>query len=108
MQTSQTVLIVGGLVRPLALKKIRRDLPEIVIDWIPTRKSDPSSYAFAAHLRREETRLVVILTGVMRHQHAHDLVSLARRYGKAVLHLYRSPNARRIRSALVAECGGVR
>jgi hypothetical protein len=102
MNFSQTVLIVGGVVRPLILQKLRLVFIGMAVEWIPTRESDPSSSAFAARLRRDETRLVVILTGVMRHQHAHDLVNHARRYGKHVLHLYRSPNAQRIRAALGA------
>jgi len=100
MNFSQTVLIVGGIVRPLILQKLRRVFIGMTVDWIPTRESDPSSSVFVFQLRREETRLVVILAGVMRHQHVHDLVGQARRYGKRVLHLYRSQNAQRIRAAL--------
>jgi len=100
MKHHSEVLIVGGIVRPIILQRIRRALKGMAVEWIPTRESDASSYAFTAQVRRPETSLVVILTGLIRHQHAHDLVSLARQYGKRVLHLHRSPNPTRIKQAL--------
>ena len=102
MNTQNTVLIVGGLVRPIVLDRIRSVLADVAVEWTPTRESDPSCYAFASHIRRPEVRLVVILHGVSRHQHVRDALRLARLLGKKVLNLHRSPNVQSIRVALSA------
>lgn len=95
------VLIVGGLVKPTKLEAIRRALPGVDVEWIPTREIDPGASAFTAAVRRPETRLVVILYGLIRHQHAHDLTRLARQQDKRVLRHHRSPNPALIKLALV-------
>lgn len=100
MKTQNTVLIVGGLARSVILQRLRRVLTDVAVEWIPTRESDPSSSSFASAILREETRLVVVLYGLIRHQHGHDIARLARIHGKRVLPLRRSPNAQRIRQAL--------
>lgn len=61
MNTPNTVLIVGGLVRPIILQRLRRVFPDEAVKWIPTRESDPSSASFASAIIRDETRLVVVL-----------------------------------------------
>jgi hypothetical protein len=97
------VLIVGGLVKPTKLEAIRLALPGVDVEWIPTRDSDPGASAFAYAIRRPETRLVVVLYGLIRHQHAHDLTRLARQQDKRFLRHYRSPNPSLIKLALVGQ-----
>ena len=94
------VLIVGGLINPTKLAAIRRALAGVDVEWIPTRETDPGASAFASAFRRPDTRLVVALYGLIRHQHAQDLVRLARQHGKRVLPFYRSPNSERIKLVL--------
>lgn len=100
MHTHPEVLIVGGLINPTKLAAIRRALEGVDVAWIPTRATDPGASAFTPAFRRPETRLVVVLYGLIRHQHAHDLARLARLHGKRVVPLYRSPNPARIRLAM--------
>ena len=107
MNLPNTILIVGGQVRPITLQRLRTKLSSESVQWVPTRETDPSSRAFTSWIQRDETCLVVILNGLVRHQHARDIAGLARRHQKPVLHLYRSPNPRRIRSALLQAAGGV-
>ena len=108
MNLPNTILIVGGQVRPITLQRLRTGLSRESVRWVPTRETDPSSRAFASWIQRDETCLVVILIGLVRHQHARDILGLARRYGKPVLHLYRSPNPQRIRDELKRSVGRVR
>jgi len=100
MKHHPKVLIVGGLARPIILQRIRRVFSDVAVQWISTRECDPSSSSFRSAILREETCLVVVLYGLIRHQHAHDIAKLARLHGKRVLYLRRSPNPERIRQAL--------
>lgn len=108
MTSPRTIVIVGGNARPDALKRLRDSLVGVTVAWIPTRESDPSAARFSPSIQRSETCLVVVLTGLVRHQHARDILGLARRHGKRVLHLFRSPNPGRIRHELGRSEGGVR
>ena len=108
MNFSRTIVIVGGDARPIALQRLRSIFSNESIEWVPTRATDPSAHAFGPWIQRAETCLVVILGGLVRHQHARDILGLARRYGKPVLHLYRSPNPQRIRDELKRSVGRVR
>jgi hypothetical protein len=100
MKHHHQILIVGGLARPIILQRLRLVLPDVAVQWIPTRESDPGSSSFRSAILQEETCLVVVLYGLIRHQHAHDIARLARLHRKRVLPLRRSPNAQRIRQAL--------
>ena len=99
MRKQSTIIVVGGDVRHFKLDRLRAAFGDAAVDWIPTRASDPSSSRFEARLLREDTSLVVILCGLIRHQHARDIVRLCRRHGRRFLHLHRSVNIRRIVSA---------
>ena len=106
MNFPYTIVIIGGLVRPVTLQRLRCLFSNESVEWLPTRDTNPSFHAFASQIQRAETRLIVILSGLVRHQHARDIVGLARRHRKHVLHLYRSPNPQRIRSELFRSAGG--
>jgi len=107
MQTHPTVLIVGGHIGHHTLRRLQARLSSFVFKWIPTRESDPDCSSFRARLRRPETCLVVILNGLIRHQHGHDLVRLSRQYAKRVLHQHRSPSITQIQAALEM-CGATK
>jgi hypothetical protein len=101
MRNTPTVLIVGGDVRHFQLDKLRAALCGLSVDWIPTRESDPGSSRFESRLRRQDTSLVVMLCGLIRHQHARDIAHLCRRHGRRLLRLHRSANVRAIASTLL-------
>lgn len=90
MRNTSTVLIVGGDVRHFQLDKLRAALGGLSVEWIPTRESDPGSSRFEARLRRQDTSLVVILCGLVRHRH-----------GRRLLRLHRSANIHAISSTLL-------
>lgn len=100
MRNTPTVLIIGGDVRHSQLDKLRAALCGIAVEWIPTRESDPGVSRFEAQLRRQGTSLVVVLCGLIRHQHARDITRLCRRHGQRLLRLHRSANIRAINSML--------
>ncbi len=99
MRKQSTIIVVGGDVRHFQLDRLRAVFGDAAVDWIPTRESDPSSSRFKARLLREDTSLVVILCGLVRHQHARDILRLCRRHGRRFLHLHRSVNIRRVVAA---------
>lgn len=105
MRNTPTVLIIGGDVRHLQLDKLRAALCGIAVEWIPTRESDPGSSCFEARLRRQDTALVVMLCGLIRHQHARDVARLCRRHGRRFLRLHRSANVHTITSTLFGSTG---
>jgi hypothetical protein len=99
MRNQSNIIIVGGDVRHFQLDRLRAAFSDAVVEWIPTRESDPGSSRFKARLLRQDTSLIVILCGLVRHQHARDIVRLCRRHGRRFLHLHRSVNIRRIATA---------
>jgi hypothetical protein len=99
MRKQSTVIVIGGDVRHFQLDRLRAAFGDAAVEWIPTRASDPSSSRFKARLLRPDTSLVVMLCGLVRHQHARDIVGLCRRHGRRCLHLHRSANVHRIVSA---------
>ena len=101
MRNTPTILIIGGDVRHFQLDKLRAALCGITVDWIPTCESDPGASRFEARLRRQETSLVVILCGLIRHQHARDIANLCRMHGQRLLRLHRSANIHAIASTLL-------
>jgi hypothetical protein len=101
MRKSSTIIIVGGDVRHFQLDKLRAVLGAFSVEWIPTRETDPGSSRFTSRLLRPDTTLVIILCGLLRHQHARDLIRLCRRHSRPYLHLYRSANPTRILEALL-------
>ncbi len=78
MKTFQKVVVVGGLVRPETLQRLRRGLSHLAVDWVSTRETDPSPADFTSQVTRPETCLIVVLLGVMRHSHSRCLGELAR------------------------------
>lgn len=98
MRNIPTILIIGGDVRRFQLDKLRAALCGLSVDWIPTRESDPGTSRFEAKIGRQETSLVVILCGLIRHQHSHDITRLCRRHGRRLLRLHRSVNIHAIAS----------
>jgi hypothetical protein len=106
MQNQPTILLVGGDIRPGPLQKLIRSLPGYAVEWLPTRETDAGPSRFQSRLGRPGVVLVVILKGLLRHQHTHALLRLCRRHGLRWLHLFRSPNAARIVQAL-APCSAL-
>lgn len=102
MRNTRTVLIVGGDVRHFKLDKLRAALCGLTVDWIPTRESDPGSSRFEARIGRQDTSLVVILCGLIRHQHSREIARLCRRCGLRLLRLHRSANIHAIVSTVFA------
>ena len=102
MQNQPTILLVGGDIRHGPLQKLIRALPGYAVEWIPTRETDAGPSCFQSRLGRPGVVLVVILKGLLRHQHTHALLRLCRRNGLRWLHLFRSPNAVRIVQALAS------
>ena len=100
MRKEEYVIIVGGDVRHFQLDKLRAALCGLSVDWIPTRESDPGSSRFEARIGRQDTSLVVILCGLIRHQHARDITRLCRRHGRRLLRLHRTANIHAISSTL--------
>ena len=100
MRNTPTVLIIGGDVRHSHLDKLRSALSGFQVDWIPTREADPGPSRFASRIRRQEVSLVVVLYGLIRHQHAKDITRLCRYHGQPILRLHRSPNVEAITSIL--------
>lgn len=100
MRNTPTVIIIGGDIRHTKLDKLRAALCGIAVEWIPTRESDPGASRFEARLRRKEASLVVVLCGLIRHQHARDIARLCRRHGQRLLRLHRSANIHAITSML--------
>jgi len=100
MRNTPTILIIGGDVRRFQLDKLRAALRGRSVNWIPTRESDPGSSRFEASIGRQETSLVVILCGLIRHQHSSDITRLCRSHGRRLLRLHRSVNIHAIASTL--------
>ena len=101
MRNTTAVIIIGGDVRHFQLDKLRAALCGIAVEWIPTRESDPGSSRFESRLRRRDTSLVVILCGLIRHQHARDITQLCRMHGRRLLRLHRSANVHAITLTLL-------
>ncbi|NBU11792.1 MAG: hypothetical protein EBS84_22810 [Proteobacteria bacterium] len=74
MRNTPAVIIIGGDVRHFQLDKLRAALC---------------------------TSLVVILCGLIRHQHARDITQLCRMHGRRLLRLHRSANVHAITSTLL-------
>ena len=100
MRNTKTVLIVGGDIRRPQLEKLAQGLAPLAVEWISTRETDAGPSRFQPSLLRPEICLVVILTGLIRHQHLADLLRLCRRRGLRRVLLRRSPALERIRMAV--------
>jgi hypothetical protein len=71
--------------------------------WLPTRANDASSHSFSSFLRRRSVALVVVLYGLIRHQHARDLRALCRDLDVPVVGYWRSPHPDGLASAIVEQ-----
>lgn len=87
-----TIVIVGGDKRSHAISRLRRDLQVEEVLWADTRESDPTDRRFRALLQDPRVCLVVLLIGLVRHQHAHDVARLCKNSGKRLIRLWRSPS----------------
>ena len=97
-----TIVLVGGDIRNDQLCRLRRSVPNLDVEWIATRASDPGPSRYQFKVVRPETVLVVILDGLVRHEHSRHLLQLCRRHSKRYVRLYRSLNAERIVGALAS------
>lgn len=96
-----TLLIVGGDKRSQAISRLRRDLQLTEVLWADTRESDPTARRFRALLEHPRVRFVVLLIGLVRHQHAHDVAELCRMSGKRLIRIWRSPSPAAISNAFI-------
>lgn len=85
-----SLLIIGGDVRATSLDRLKRDLGLSLLEWIPTRDSDPTPRSFEAIVRRQEFSLVVLLQGLVRHQHARDVAAICSAAQVELVRLWRS------------------
>lgn len=99
MRNQSTIVVIGGDVRHSQLDRLRATLTDAVIEWIPTRDTDPGASRFKFRLLHDDIALVVMLCGLVRHQHARDITRLCRRHGRRLLHLHRSLNVHRVAAA---------
>ncbi len=101
-----SLLIVGGDERAGQLERLRSDFDLRDAIWAPTRDSDPTPRRFRGLIRRPRLTLVVLLEGLIRHQHAREVVALCAQSGKPLVRIWRSPNPVAVAHAVLCQASG--
>lgn len=98
-----TLLVVGGDERADQLVRLRGQLGLRDAVWASTRDSDPTPRRFRSLIRDPRLTLVVLLEGLIRHQHARDVASLCEESGKPLVRIWRSPNPVAVAHAILSQ-----
>lgn len=91
-----SVLVIGGDRRRFAIRQIKDQLGLKDVVWLPTRESSPSGKAFVHAIKHGRPDIVIVLTGLMRHQHLRDIKNACRSYGTTFIPLRRSLSAAKV------------
>ncbi len=94
------LLIIGGDGRCHQIRRLYNELCLACIVWQCTRETDASRRRFEHLIRGRGFDIVVLLSGLVRHQHLADVRRLCRQEGIQLLVLYRSPNPSQVSAAL--------
>lgn len=98
-----TVLVIGGDERADQLVRLRGELGLRDAVWASTRRCDPSPRRFQSLIRSRHVTLVVLLEGLIRHQHARDVASLCGQSGKPLVRVWRSPSPTAVAHAILTQ-----
>lgn len=98
-----SLLVIGGDQRPRALAKLEREFQLRATLWATTRDTDPSPSRFRHVVGDPHVDVVVLLEGLVRHQHARDVAELCKRHGKVLVRLWRSPNPSALAHAILEQ-----
>lgn len=99
------VLVIGGDRRPEALARLRETFRLRASLWATTRDTDPSPARFRYLIADARVNIVVLPEGLVRHQHARDVVGLCKQHDKRLVRLWRSPNPVALAHALMEQAG---
>lgn len=97
------LLVIGGDERASQLERLCAAFHLRKARWAQTRETDPTSTSFRHLIDDPDVALVVLLDGLVRHQHARDVVALCKRHGKWLIRLWRSPSPTAIAHAVLME-----
>lgn len=97
------LLIIGGDQRTHQLERLRREFGLRNVAWASTRESDPAPGRFRSLLQNHHFALVVLLNGLIRHQHARDAAALCEKLGTPLVRIWRSPSPVAIANATLAQ-----
>lgn len=97
-----TVLVGGGDERADQLVRLRGELGPSDAVWASTRDTDPTPRRFRILIRNPRLTLVV-LEGLIYHQHARDVVALCEQSGKPRVRIWRSPNPIAVAHAILSQ-----
>lgn len=99
-----SIVVVGGDPRKHSLRKTGEALGLSCVEWLRTRESHPSGRGYANQALKSQPDVVVLLVGLMRHQHFDDIRKQCRQSGVPYLILRRSFSAARLADAWRSRC----
>ncbi|HYE63647.1 MAG TPA: hypothetical protein VD997_16770 [Phycisphaerales bacterium] len=100
------IVLIGGEPRDDAVKRIEHAFALEECDWTTVR-DHASSAPLEAPIRRDETRLVLILIGLANHQTVDDVTAWCIKYGKPLVRLPgKGYNPERIAAEVLEQVSG--
>ncbi len=99
--SGKTLALIGGDRRDQQASRIREAFDLARTIWIETRDSDASSRRFESALRSGEIDIVVLMLGLVRHQHARDVRALCKKLKIPVVTAWRTPSPGPLADAIV-------
>lgn len=97
----KTMALIGGDRRDKHAARLRREFGLANVVWIETRDTDASSRRFESMIKRGEVALVVLLHGLIRHQHASDARRLCKEASIPLVPYWRSPHPQGLADAIL-------
>lgn len=88
----KTLALIGGDRREQQERRIQEAFGLERIIWVETRDSDPSSRRFESLLRSGRVDIIVLMLGLVRHQHARAIRSLCKELSIPLVVCRRTPN----------------
>jgi hypothetical protein len=99
----RTIVLIGGLRRPLAQEALRRAFDLDDVDWVETREHE-STASFEAHVSRPDVVLVLLAIRWCSHSFS-DVKVFCDRHGKMLVRLPGGYNADQVAVQILAQCG---
>ncbi|MCK4872594.1 MAG: hypothetical protein KAS72_07700 [Phycisphaerales bacterium] len=99
------LVIVGGDRREHHIQRIRSAFGLAEVHWAQTRKTDASLRRIRTAIEHPNTDLVVLLCGLIRHQHARDVPRLCEAHGKLLVRYWRNPHPHGLANAIIDQVG---
>lgn len=100
---NHTLLIVGGDCRNNEQARLLKELGPRGVGWAPTRERDASPKRFSKLILGSDFSLVVLLDGLIRHQHGYDVAALCKQANKPLIRLRRSVSPAAVSHAILTQ-----